>query len=387
MGMLENMIITAVIETTPGALEADSAADAVKFTKDTKPPKTSVKFIENPESTGTLSPSRGYIGPDDGGFDISLLLRGSGFQNVEPPMGKFLKACGFVATLGVGGAVAASPAPTTTAFTVTGADLNVNDIIMVNVASGATASYEIVKVTAVTDGTGDQAITVSPALTAAPTSTKMVIGQYTYKPTSDRDVMESLSIYHYLDGIKIVQPGCRANVKFDFKWGEMGKAVFSFVPLSWTPSTADAGFTPDFSDLLAALPAMGGSFKIGASEEYVESVSLDMGVKVPALGAIQTTGYYENFVSGRQPKGTFDPFASTADHLTAFKAGTLASLRLKLGSGNNIFAAHLASIQRESVDFSDREGINTYGIGFGAYGVEGNDEVILAFCSPTTYTP
>lgn len=387
MGMLENLIITAVVEDTPGTLKADSSADAVKFTKDTKPPKTAVTFIENPEMTGTLSPSRGYIGPDDGGFDISLLLRGSGYQNVEPPMGKFLKACGFVANLGVGGVVASSPTPTTTAFSVEGADLAVNDIIMVNVASGSTPTYEIVKVTAVTDGTGEQTITVSPALSVAPTATKAVIGQYTYKPTSDRDAMESLSVYHYLDGIKIAQPGCRANVKFDFKWGEMGKAVFSFVPLSWTPTTAEAGFTPDFSDLLTALPAMGGSFKVGAAEEYVESVSLDMGIKIPALGAIQTTGYYENFVSGRQPKGTFDPFANDAAHLTAFKAGTLASLWLRLGSGNNIFVTHLASIQRESVDFSDREGINTYGIGFGAYGVEGNDEIIMAFCSPITHTP
>jgi hypothetical protein len=540
MGMQENLIITAIIEDTPGTLKAATSTDAVKFTKDTKPPKTAVKFIENPERSGTLSPSKGYIGPDDPNFDITLLLRGSGYQNVAPPCGKFLRACGFVENLGVGGlvlpattastsvftvdgttltdeddilveigvafepqhidslaagtiagtevitltgttsiapvdgaeivkvlvngTVAASPAPTTTAFDVTGgtllandvilvevtgstgkyyettvltavndtghqsvtvlpalpaapatgddvvvklvaeqvivaaaptttvfgieaATLAENDIVLVNVASGATPSYEVAKITDVVNGGGHVTVTVTPALGAAPTAGKACIGQYTYKPTSDRTLVKSLSVYHYNDGIKIAQPGCRGNVKMDFKWGEMAKMVFSMSPLTWTPTTAAAGFTPDFSALLSALPAMGGSFKVSGTEEYVESLSLDMGVKVASLGALQTTGYYENFVGARQPKGSFDPFAADAVHLTTFKAGASATVWLKFGSDNNIFVLTMPDIQRESVEFADREGINTYNVGYRAYGVSGNDEVILAFCSPTTSTP
>lgn len=383
MGMLEKLIITAIVETTAGTLEADSVADAIKFTTDTKPPKTGVKFIENPEGTGSLSPSKGYIGPKEGGFDVTMLLRGSGYCDVAPQCGKFLKSCGFVEVQGTGGAIAAAPAPTTTVFTVTGADLHKNDIIMVDIASGATANYEIVKVTDVTDDVGAQEITVSPALTAAPTATKAVIGQITYKPTSVIADMASLSVYHYMDGIKVAQNGCRGSVKFDFKWGEMAKAVFGMSPLAWTASTADAGFTPDFSTLQAGLPCMGGSFRVSGTEEYVESLSLDLGAKVPALGAIQTTGYYENFIGARAAKGSFDPFAKTADHLTAFMAGTSGTIWLKFGSASNIFVMNLPDIQRESVDFADREKINTYKIGYRAYGVSGDDDVLLAFCSPT----
>lgn len=386
MGHLDNLIITAVIETVAaGTLQADAGdgTDALRFTQDTKPPKTEIEWIDNPEYTGTLGASEGYTGPRKGGFDIGMLLRGSGYYDVAPPMGILLKACGFKEVLGTGGTVDASPPPTTTAFTVTGSDLEVNDIILVDVASGATASFERTQVTDVTDGTGNQEITVSPALSAAPTSDHAVLGQPTYKLSSDPSDHKSLSIYHYLDGIKISSPGCRGVVKFDLKWKELAKAMFTFTPLDWTESDADYGSIPDFSALQSGMPVMAGVFTHGGTDTYIESLSLDTGQNVPALGAIQSSGYYQNFMGDRNVVGTFDPFASSSAVLTAFKAGAKAAIWFSLGSGDNQVVISMRRTKYKDVSFADREKINTYAIGFQALETLGDDELAIAFCSET----
>ena len=376
MGLLQNMIVTVVTETTEGTLQADAAGDALKLLKDAKPPAVAKKFIESPTMSGSLSPDDPLVGPDEGSFELPVALKGSGYSTTPPECDALLHAMFGKRTIPTGGVVAASPSPTTTAFTVTGSTFAVNDAILVEVGTGWQYSW----ITAVTDGSGNQALTVAPALTQAPATGADVKPGVTYKPSSAEADFKSLSVYYYMDGIKFSLAGCRGNPSFDFKWGEVPSVTFKMELMKWTAADAAIGFTPTY-DAAPLFICTGGSFLLNGSEHYIENFSIDLGLNIAKLGAIQAEGYHDIFISARTPEGSFDPYATDAAHLTAFKAMTPGAIHLRVGTASNMIVMKLPRIVRKDVKMSDKEGVNTYDVSFAASKTVADDEVFLAFLS------
>lgn len=376
MGLLQNTVVTVVTETTEGTLQADAAGDALKLLKDAKPPDVTKKFIESPTMSGSLSPDDPLVGPDDGSFELPVALKGSGYSTTPPECDALLYAMFGKRTIPTGGVVAASPTPTTTAFTVTGSTFTANDAILVEIGTG----WQYTWITAVTDGTGDQALTVAPALTQAPATGADVKPGVTYKLSSAEADFKSLSVYYYMDGIKFAMAGCRGNPSFEFKWGEVPTVKFKMELMSWTATDADIAFTPTY-DTAPLFICTGGSFLFNGSEHYIESFALDLGLKIAKLGAIQAEGYHDIFVARRAPEGSFDPYATDVAHLTAFKAMTPGAINLRVGDSSNMIVMKLPRVMRKEVKMSDKEGVNTYDVSFAASKTVADDEVFLAFLS------
>jgi hypothetical protein len=280
-------------------------------------------------------------------------------------------------TISTGGTVDdTDTTPTTTTIEVSGAAFTVNDACLVAIGG----SWEGAWITAISTGTYGQILTLAPALSEAPADEAAVKPGVVYKPSSDEDDFDSMSVYYYMDGLRLKLAGCRGTVSFEFPWGEVPKAKFAMELMTWTPEDADIGYTPSYQDVNPFICA-GGSFKMDTDETYIESLAVDLGLSIAKIGAIQSDGWYDTFISKREPSGSFDPFATSVAHFTAWKAMTAAALYLKIGDSTNMILVRLPRILRKDVKLSDKEGVNTYEIEFNAAKTSGDDEIFLAFLS------
>lgn len=276
------------------------------------------------------------------------------------------------------GYVVVASAPAVGAFSVVGSTLTANDAILVAIG----AAFEETWVVTASDTLGSQALTVSPVLSQAPATDGLVYPGVTYKLSSDQANFLSMTAVHYVDGIKIVTPGCRGNVAFQFNANDVPMATFSMEGMNWTATNAVCAFTPTYQNVRPFIVSQG-SWKLGAAEEYIENFAIDLGWTVAKLNAIQASGVYDIFLSKRDPNGSFDPFANSVTHLTAWKAMTPATVTFKIGDTTNMILMKLPRIIRREVTFADKEGVNTFDIAFAASKTVANDEVFLSFLSIT----
>lgn len=377
MGLLQNMKFAAVEEVTPGVLVAQTADDYIKLAADAKPPGVAQKFIDNPEMSGSMSPEDPIPGPDEGGWDFSVVLKGSGTIGVAPESGVLLKNIFGIQRIPTGGTVKTGSTPTTTELICTGSNFEINDALLVDLGGGAWDSAWITDVVA---GSGEQTLTLFPALPSAPSPDVNVHPAVIYKMSSLEVNHNTLSLYCYLDGVKYSLGGCIGNVAFDFKWGEVPKATFQMKLSNWVAEDAVCPDTPNY-DAVKLFACTGGSFKLGSGEEYIENFSCDLGYNVAQLGAIQSNGYYKTWLNKREPKGSFDPFMNDSSFLTAYKNGTTAQSHVKIGGPSNMIMLRQPRIMYRDVKAADKEGINTYDIGYRATKTSADDEVFLAFLS------
>ena len=378
-GKLANMKMAAVEETVKGVLETPTAADFIKLAADAKPPAPTQKMIESPEMSGTLSPEDDIVGPDEGSWDIPLVLKGSGQNGVKPASAIFLRNSFGIESTPTGGTIPAASSPTATVITVTGSDFEENDACLVEMSGG---NWEGAWITNVVEGSGEQTITLFPALSGAPSEGATVNPGIIYKPTSD-ELQKTLSIYYWLDGVKYSLAGCMGSPSFDFKYAEVPKLKMSMKLMTWTPSDEVCPFTPAY---VGGTPFIccGGSFKLGSIEEYIENLSLDLAGDIAMLTAIQSTGAYDAYMSARKPAGSFDPFMNDASFLTAYKAGSTAEAHFSIGNHTNLIMARMPRIKYREVKPADKNGVNSYSVGYSAAKTVADDEVFLAFLSSVT---
>jgi hypothetical protein len=283
-----------------------------------------------------------------------------------------MKSAWGVSKVATGGTVKASPAPSTTAFTVVDdgtpvCNLAAGDPILVDVSATATPSWEQVWVDTATDGTNEVAITVTPPLSAAPTATHDVIGSIAYKLTSDSTVRKTFSAYAYLDGdVKFSFAGCLANFKMaDFGVGTIPKAVFSVEAISWTVEDAACGYTPSVDYALKPAVVLGASLQLKTdstfAEEYVRNFEFDLGMAIARREAIQAaSGAYAIEATGRKVTGSINPYMDGVTHYEPWLALESAELHVKLAdklTQPNIIAIRLSEITRTDVGLEDADGV------------------------------
>ena len=369
MGAKKKTIFAAVKEVTPGTLVADSATDAMVIVDISLSPK--LEQVSRDVMRNSLTSLPSLPGKQTASFEVTVELRGSGVVATAPEYAVLMESAFGIQKIAYGGTVKASPAPTTSGFTVTdgspACNLAVGDAILVDVSSTATASWEQVWVATATPGTGETAITVTPALSVAPTSSHVVAGSVMYRLTSDETVRPTFSAYVYLDGgVKFSFAGCLCNMKMsDFSVGAIPKAVFSVEAQSWKVEDADCGYTPSVDVNLKPAVVLGASLQTAASttfaEEYVRNFEFDLGMGITRNEAIQpTSGTYLMAVSERKVTGSINPYMEDSSHFTAWQAMTSLALHAKLAdklAKPNILAFRLPQITRTDVGLEDADGI------------------------------
>ena len=203
----------------------------------------------------------------------------------------------------------------------------------------------------------------------------------TYAPVSTGH--ESLTIYYYQDGMRYILTGCRGNVAFTLETGGLIKMSFTFTGHIAAPS--DVALPSPTLDTTVPEAILNGSFAIGGFSAVVNALSFDLANTVaypPDMSA--TDGYGEVQITARDVNGSYDPEAellATENPHADLVAGTELALHVGPigGTAGNIVDVDFPAVAYRDLSPSDRDGIRTYDIPFGAAESTGDDEVSIAF--------
>lgn len=208
----------------------------------------------------------------------------------------------------------------------------------------------------------------------------------TYKFSSNYTTdHKSLTVYYYLDGVRrIILGGIVTALAINWVAGDVIKMAVTIA--GHDGGLADiALITPTF-EATPQLPFIGASFSIAAYAAKITKLSLDFAPTVskpPDPNA--TDGYGQLLITGRKPKGSFDPelvTVATHDFMGRFKAGTTGTLLTgTIGStaGNRV-ATTLNSVYYEAPSEGDREGRAVLTVPFGMDdGGTADNEMSLVF--------
>ncbi|MCC7202448.1 MAG: hypothetical protein IT393_07305 [Nitrospirae bacterium] len=205
----------------------------------------------------------------------------------------------------------------------------------------------------------------------------------TYDPISTG--VQSLTMALYRDGIKKQLRGARGTVKYDGKGGEPGMLDFSFQGVY--DGVSDVALLTGSGIETTNLPALlNAAFSIASFQAKISSISIDIANKLAIRSDInKAEGYSSCLITGREPKGSFDPdeeLVATHDWYGRFKAGTLGALTFKYdGGAGNICTITAPKLQYAGISEGNREDIATLGVDFllTRSVAAGNDEVKFAF--------
>lgn len=218
------------------------------------------------------------------------------------------------------------------------------------------------------------------------TETVVASTSVTYKFSSNYATdHKSLTVYYYLDGVRrVILGGIVTALSINWVGGDVIKMSVTIVGHD-AGLTDTALITPTF-ETTPALSFIGATFSIAAYAAKIAKLSLDFGMAVSKPPDVNATdGYGQILITGRKPKGSFDPelvTVATHDFMGRFKAGTTGALLTGvIGStvGNRV-ATTLNSVYYEAPSEGDREGKSVLNVPFGMDdGGTADNEMSLAF--------
>jgi hypothetical protein len=226
-------------ETTEGTAPADSATGSeIVLRKDAVSWGFDREIIDRPLMRGHLSkpaPLTGMI--SEAALTLPVYMHG-GASGEDPDYGLVQKHCWGGRSVGVDGTVSASPSPTTTSCTLSGATISAGHIARFPIGSG----YEYARI--LTESSG--AITFWPPLTAAPSSSDTVNAGTAYLLKSAIADFSSGSAYFYNDSgpKRWIYSGLKGNAKYVFAVGQPVTIDFEMIGTGYdTPDYTAIGYT------------------------------------------------------------------------------------------------------------------------------------------------
>lgn len=198
-----------------------------------------------------------------------------------------------------------------------------------------------------------------------------------YDPVSSG--MESVTIYHNVDGVLHKLTGCRGNVEFTINARQIPVMKFTMTGIYNAPSDAalpSVTYT-GFQTPLAANNTNTTGFSFFSYSGVLESLSVNMGNEVKFRSLI---GNESVLITDRKVSGTavFEaPTITTKDFFTAAISTTLGSLAITHGTaGGNKFKVDSSRIDIGQPTYTDNDGIHMLSVPFVAVpSTAGNDEI------------
>jgi len=203
----------------------------------------------------------------------------------------------------------------------------------------------------------------------------------TYAPVSTAH--ESVTLYMYRDGKRIILTGCRGNVSFAFETGGLGKASFTMTG-HVAAETDTAMVTPSY-DTTVPPALINVPFSIGSYSAVINALNFDLSNTIATPADMSAAdGYGAVQITARDVNGSFDPednLVATKDWLGIFTGGTNQALDTGvIGSvAGNRYQVTMPVTYFKDVSPADRDGVTTLEIPFGATESSGDDEVSIAF--------
>lgn len=213
----------------------------------------------------------------------------------------------------------------------------------------------------------------------------VAVTSVTYTPESSLANIPTLTIALYRDGVREAIKGARGTVKYTAKNGEPGMWEFEFLGV-YDAVTDAALLTPSGVETTVPVPLLTATFSIAAFSAFCSQVSFDMANKLEPRADINTAaGYISTILTGRDPKGSFDPeleLVATHDFYGRWLAGTTGVLTFRhTGAAGNICIVSAPTCQYVKISESDRNGLATVTADYSLprNTVGGNDEISIAY--------
>ncbi|MHC1697780.1 MAG: hypothetical protein AB9919_06930 [Geobacteraceae bacterium] len=203
----------------------------------------------------------------------------------------------------------------------------------------------------------------------------------TYDPASTG--IPCLTMWSYEDGVIKKLKGCRGNVKFSGKNGEICFADFEFTGVY--DGVVDGAIVAPTYEATVPPELLSSAFTVGAYAANINSFDLDMGNEVTLRESIATaSGYVSALVTDRRPTGKIDPemvTVATYDFFGKWKAGTAAALSLgSVGATQyNRFKITAPKVITTKLTDDERAKLMVVGMDFALAMDSGDDEVSILF--------
>lgn len=359
-------------EVTAGTYVAPSAA-----TSYVQPLEDFVGFTPTKEliERNILRPQLGQITPRTGlkraEAGLAVEFRASGTEGEEPDFDLLLQAgLGSRRQTATQTTTKAAPAHTTTTIYIEDADIGdfaVGDGIVVL----ETGSHEHVVVTAVDSVSADKSITVSPAMSGAPSASVVISKFTTYFGASSGASAKNLSITAFLGNGGVSQRVAGAKVSSfsldNFTTGQIASWNFAMTGLSLDEALETSPFTPSFDSgvpplILSACIYQNGTqidvnnFSLSVSNTLSERLSTcdPNGITAINLTEREITGSFDPYKSDSST-AQFDNFdANTPYSLVAFAATPSSTAgELELGTCISIYLPNCISTEFAPQDLNN----------------------------------
>lgn len=225
--LIKKTQLAAKIEDNEGVVETLTAADAKLLAYNPEISQDPQLFDRNP-ALSSFSKLGKRLGARPCALTTSLELRGSGAKNTDTEWLKLIKACGIKkSTLNSISIGAITTGPFVHGEIISGGTSNAQGRVMVNTATGTTTLY-YVPIGTVAFQSAEVITGATSGATATTSSTPSIAGQ-AFEPVSDNDLISTLTMAGYEDGIRKLLRGCRGNLKLNAsKVGEPVMMEFNF---------------------------------------------------------------------------------------------------------------------------------------------------------------
>ena len=185
----------------------------------------------------------------------------------------------------------------------------------------------------------------------------------TYTVVSSEALLQSASIYVYVDGNRHKVTGARGNVKFNFEAGKFGVAEWDF---SGIYNAVEAVAIPDLTGLVKAQPPIcyGAGFQISGFSPVTSKVEIDLGNKVVRRDDLNALSGVKGFIiTGREPKIKFDADAvleSSNPFWGDWAGSVIDTFAIQAGTTAGNIALFTGNFEFESNKYGDKDGVSKF---------------------------
>lgn len=215
--------------------------------------------------------------------------------------------------------------------------------------------------------------------------TIVAVTSATYAPVSALASVPTLTVAIYQDGVRKQIKGARGNVQYSAKDGEPGLFEFTFIGV-YDAVTDQTLLTPSGVETTVPVALLTAQFAVAVFSAFVSKIDFNMGNQLTPRSDINTAaGYISTLLTGRAPKGTFDPeleLVAAHDWYGRWLAGTTGVLTWRhTGTAGNICVFNVPVCQYIKVSDGDRDGIALAPVEFlmARNAAAGNDELSIAY--------
>lgn len=313
--------------------------------------------------------------------EFEVLMSGSGTAGVAPKYGPLLRACGHSETLLAADVTGTAQGGSTTTITLAAGASAVDGFYngMILDATGGSGSGQSSIIVDYIGSTKVATLSIAEAIAYSATTTYAIRANAIYRPISS--TFESVTLYHYRDGVLYKGLGVRGSVAFGFNAKKLPVMRFKFICLYSAVTDAAVPTTPDFSGFQTvrpSIPVWTPEMAVHSYAAKVASVDLDMSgdIQHNVWMNAESVDYVDRHPAGKMTVEAVT--IATQDYFTKLRQVTLGTLGFRHGTAiANSIVVSAPQLQISGIEETTVNGVLGFDLTTTYQPKRGNDEYTI----------